>query len=207
LKFWAVVAILCAIVGTAAYHFGRDYVGQHLHEMDVHQRAPEIKPQASRPAIADEEDTSENPPIEPVVSVVEREPTSREERRARRELERPQDGAQLNAAEAAQDAGDGEAPEDERDEAPDDDQEAEDDQGDGDGYVVVAGSFADETNAEKQVERLTERGYQPFITTREEGGITYRRVTVGVFSTRDEADGVREELSSQGFDAAVWSEE
>ncbi len=202
LKFWTVVAILCAIVGTAAYYFGRDYVGEHLHEMEVEQRAPDIQPQAGAPSVAAEEDTSSNPPVQPVVSVTEREPSSREERRARRELEGPQDGAQLNAA---RDAADGENDSD----ADGEDAETDEEQsssGDEDGYVVVAGSFADQENADQQVQRLAERGYQPFITTQERDGITYRRVNAGVFSSREEAEGVQETLSSQGFDAAVWSE-
>lgn len=202
LKFWAVVAVLCAIVGTAAYHFGRDYVGQHLHEMEVHQRAPEIKPQSGPPTLAEDTDTSENPPVQPVISVRERDPSGREERRARRELEEPQDGAELNAAEAAADEA-GEQDEDASDDADAEEQAADESRQD-DGYVVVAGSFADAANAQKQVERLTERGYQPFITTKEQDGITYRRVNVGVFSTREEAEGVEEKLTSQGFDAAVW---
>lgn len=205
LKFWTVVAVLCAIVGTAAYYFGRDYVGQHLHEMEVQQRAPDIKPQSTTPTLAEDDDTSANPPVQPVVTVREREPTSREERRARRELEEPQDGAQLNAAKAAEEEADEpEEPEPEQTEEPEEEQA---DHGGSEGYLVVAGSFADQENAEQQVRRLTGRGYQPFITTHEREGITYRRVNVGVFSTRDEAEDVREKLSSQGFDAAVWSEE
>ena len=208
LKFWTVVAILCAIVGTAAFYFGRDYVGEHLHEMEVHQRAPEIKPQTGPPTLAEDEDTSTNPPVQPVVTVQEREPTSREERKARRELEEPQDGAELNAARAAEQEQDDTAAESGTDAAGDEETQAEEaDSGGEDGYVVVAGSFADEANAEKQVQRLADRGYQPFITTQEKNGITYRRVNVGMFASREEADGVREKLTSQGFDAAVWSEE
>jgi cell division protein FtsN len=206
-KFWAVVAVLCAIVGTAAYYFGRDYVGEHLHEMDVQQRAPEIKPQSSARSPGDNEDTRSNPPIEPVVTVREREPTSREERRARRELEEPQDGAQLHAAEAAEAAEEEEAAEEDAPSSADDEDGDEEQSARAEsGYVVVAGSFADEENAERQVRRLAERGYQPFITTQDRDGITYRRVNVGTFSSREEAENVQEELSSEGFDAGVWSE-
>jgi cell division protein FtsN len=72
--------------------------------------------------------------------------------------------------------------------------------------VVVAGSFADETNAQRQVRRLTDRGYQPYITTYEKDGITYRRVTIGVFDSHDDAEQAGEKLTSQGFDALVLSE-
>ena len=202
LKFWTVVAVLCAIAGAGMYYFGRDYVGKHLHEMEVQQRAPDIKPQRSTPALPDEDDASAEPPVQAIVTVREREPTSREERKARRELEEPQDGAQLHAAEADEAA---EAPE-EPEETDGSDEDEEQASGSG-GYVVVAGSFADEQNAEKQIHRLAQRGYQPFITTHEKDGITYRRVNVGTFDSREEADRVREKLTSQGFDAAVWSEE
>ncbi|MFO8080543.1 MAG: SPOR domain-containing protein [Armatimonadota bacterium] len=206
-KFWAVVAVLCAIVGTASYHFGRDYVGGHLHEMEVQQRAPEIKPQSGVRSPDDRDDTRSNPPVEAVVSVREREPTSREERRARRELEEPQDGAQLNAAEAAEAAADEEEA-DETETPASTDSEAGEEQSAGreGGYVVAAGAFADEANAKRQVQHLAEQGYQPFITTQERDGITYRRVNVGTFASREEAEGVQEKLTSEGFDAAVWSE-
>lgn len=201
LKFWTVVAVLCALVGTGMFYFGRDYVGKHLHEMEVEQRAPEIKPQTGVPTLAADDDASANPPVQAVVTVREREPTAREERRARQELEEPQDGAQLNAAAAqdddeAQDADSGAADAPDRDEAT----------SESDGYLVAAGSFADQENAERQVQRLAERGYHPFITTQNRDGITYRRVNVGSFDTREEAETVRERLSSQGFEAAVWGE-
>ncbi|MFW5868325.1 MAG: SPOR domain-containing protein [Armatimonadota bacterium] len=207
-KFWAVVAVLCAIVGIAAFHFGRNYVGEHLHEMEVQQRAPEIKPQSGAHSPDDREDTRSNPPIEPVVTVQEREPTSREERRARRELEEPQDGAQLHAAEAAEAAADEEDGDAETETPSSTDSEAGEEQSAGreGGYVVAAGAFADEANAKRQVQRLAEQGHQPFITTQDRDGITYRRVNVGTFSSREEAESVQEKLISEGFDAAVWSE-
>ncbi|MGC9320501.1 MAG: SPOR domain-containing protein [Armatimonadota bacterium] len=222
LKFWLVVAILCGIVGTGAYYFGRNYVGQHLHEMEVSQRAPEITPQPSASAAADESD--DEPPVKPVVIMREREPSAREKRRVARELSRPQDGAQLHAAEEAardqaprqESGGDEKQPaEDGGDEggeveeapaagpAPDEQPaKASDEQ-----YVVSAGSFADASNAQRQVQRLSERGYQPYITTVEKGDITYRQVNVGVFGEREQAEQVKDRLRSQGFDAAVWTEQ
>jgi len=210
LKFWSVVAVLCAIVGAGMYYFGRDYVGKHLHEMEVQQRTPEIKPQSPTQTLDAEDDPSSNPPVQPVVTVSERDPTSREERRARRELEEPQDGAQLHAAQAEADAAaeaEEETPEEpDEPEKPDDSEEDQEQASGSDGYVVVAGSFVDGENADRQVQRLAERGYQPFITTQEKDGITYRRVNVGTFEAREEAERVQEKLSSQGFEAAVWSE-
>ncbi len=206
LKFWSVVAVLCALVGAGMYFFGRDYVGKHLHEMEVQQRTPDIKPQSPTPTLDAEDDPSANPPVQPIVTVSEREPTSREERRARRELAEPQDGAQLHAAEAAAEAEEETPEEPDEPEKPEDSEEDQEQASGSDGYVVVAGSFADQENADRQVQRLAERGYQPFITTQEKDGITYRRVNVGTFEAREEAERVKEKLSSQGFDAAVWSE-
>lgn len=207
LKFWLVVAVGCAAVGIGAFYVGRDYVGKHLHEMDVRQRAPEIVPQVTSTAETDVE-TATEPPVEPIVIVTEREPTAREERRVRRELAEPQDGAQLHAAEAAGTAesersgSDTEAP---REEATGDRESGP--QPEAGGFVVTAGSFADEVNARRQVERLTEQGYQPYLSTVEKDGLTYHRVNVGLYDTRDQAERVRDQLRSQGFDAIVWAEQ
>ncbi len=72
---------------------------------------------------------------------------------------------------------------------------------------MVAGSFADESNAQRQVRRLAEQGYQPYLTSVETGGITYRRVNVAVFDSREQAEEVRDRLRSQGIDAVVWTEQ
>ena len=173
LKFWTVVAVLCAIVGSGMYYFGRDYVGRHLHEMEVEHRAPEIRPQPGAPALADDVDTSANPPVEPLVTVREREPTSREERRARRELEEPQDGAQLNAAREAEaeDGDTGEQP----------DGTPSPSAGSSGPARAASLSWPDRSPMKRTPRggaRLAERGYQPFITTQERDGITYRRVNV-----------------------------
>jgi cell division protein FtsN len=203
LKFWTVVAVLCAIVGIGTYFFGRDYVGEHLHEMEVEQRTPEIQPQTTSPSLAADDDTSANPPVEPVVLVREREPTSREERRALRELEEAPEAGEAHESEE-EGGGEDAADNDEGTEQAASGEQAE--ESGGSGYVVIAGSFADEANAERRVQDLAERGYQPFITTQERDGVTYRRVTVGVFGSREDAENVQEKLNSQGFEAAVWSE-
>ena len=206
LKFWLVVAVLCGIIGAATFYFGRDYVGKHLHEMEVRQRAPEILPQtgASTPASRDSED---EPPLKPVIVMAEREPTAREERRARREVTEPQDGASLHAAE--EDAGDDAAGEaTDADETPADEtpEEGATQEQSGGGYVVTSGAFADEANARRQVERLAQQGYQPYLTSVERDGVTYRRVNVGLYGSREQAEEVRDRLRSQGFDAAIWTE-
>lgn len=206
LKFWLVVAVLCGIVGAATFYFGRDYVGRHLHEMEVRQRAPEILPQTGAAALTSD-GSADEPPIKPVIVMTEREPTAREERRARREVTEPQDGASLHAAEA--DAGDQADDQDaDADETPTEDTSDEDaaQEQSGGGYVVSSGAFADGANARRQVERLAAQGYQPYLTSVEKDGVTYQRVNVGLYANREQAEEVRDRLRSQGFDAAVWSE-
>ncbi|MGD9495755.1 MAG: SPOR domain-containing protein [Armatimonadota bacterium] len=197
LKFWLLVAILCGIAGASAYFFGRNYVGAHLHEMEVKQRAPEIVPQTPPRPVADE-DMATEPPVKPVVIMTEREPTAHERRRALRELTQPQDGAQLHAAEAR---------EDESDKAPAEPSPADEPAPpDEPGYVVVSGSFADEANARRQVQRLVDLGFAPYVTATEKEGITYCRVNVGTFNTREQAEQVRDRLRAQGFEALVLTE-
>ena len=205
LKFWLVVAVLCGIVGTATFFFGRDYVGKHLHEMEVRQRAPEIRPQTGASGLTSD-GSEDEPPLKPVIVVTEREPTAREERRARREVAEPQDGASLHAAE--EDAGDAGTDQAGAADAPADQAPQEDSSQaqSGGGYVVTSGAFADEANARRQVERLAQQGYQPYLTTVQRDGVTFRRVNVGLYDSRDQAEEVCDRLRSQGFDAAIWTE-
>ncbi len=215
LKFWLGVAVLCGIVGTASYYFGKDYVGRHLHEMEVRQRAPDIVPQTGSAVVTDD-GAEQSPPIKPVVIMIEREPSSREERRVRRETALGRDEAEQPADEVGEGpsederpsereapSGDGERAEKE---TPEDTGRSASESGGGGRFVVAAGSFADETNADRQVQRLAQQGYQPYITTVERDGVTYRRVNVGVFDSREQAEQVEERLKSEGFDAAVWTE-
>ncbi|HUS80288.1 MAG TPA: SPOR domain-containing protein [Armatimonadota bacterium] len=200
LRFWAVVLVICGVVGLASYTIGKRYVGSHLHEMEVKEGAPEITPMdenVSQPA----EENGE-PPDKAVVTMHEREPTPRERREAEQELSGagPQDGAELHAAEAAQ----------ERDETPPPasaEQPPPQDEGASAGrkFVVSAGSFANEDNAQALVSRLAEMGYQPYVTHIEKDGMTYSRVNVGEFPSRDQAQEVADKLRSSGLDAAVYS--
>ncbi len=202
LKFWATVGVICALVGIVGFVIGRNYVGAHLHRMEVESRAPEIRPQTSQAPLPETEDAADSPPIEPVITLGEREPTSREQRRALRELTEPQDGAQLHATRTPQGREDREASADEAD-SDDEDSTAEAAPERRESYVVTAGAFADRTNAERQMERLSERGHDTNLISAESDGITYNRVQVGAFDSRAEADALVEQLKLQGFDATV----
>ncbi len=223
LRFWAVVAIICGVVGLVAYTVGKRYVGSHLHEMEVKEGAPQISPLGGSDMVRP--DDSDTPPEKPIVVVTEREPTPRERREAERELSDPQDGASLHADEAADDEPD--AADDDADSAdadddadadaaadPDEDADADDDAdpddavadaSDDGSHVVSAGSFANAENAKAQVSRLAGMGYHPYVTHVEKDGVTFSRVNVGEFDSRTKADDVADELKAKGFDAAVWT--
>ena len=200
LKFWSIVGVACAVVAVIGFRFGRDYVGGHLHSMEVEQRVPNIQPQSRGASLPAGDDPSSDPPVQAVVAISEREPTAREERTALRELENPSPqrsaggGGENSSQDADSSSGGEEALGDSEAEAA----------GSREGkFIVTAGAFADQVNAERQAQRLAESGYRPYITTIEKDGVTYRRVNVGVFDSRDQADELSEKLKSQGFDAAV----
>lgn len=199
LKFWTIVGVLCAVVGTVAFFLGRDYVGAHLHRMEVTQRVPDIQPRGGVETVPAHETSLDNPPVKPIITISEREPTAREQRRALRELTEPRETPVRRADRTG------------RTDEPGEDNGAEDEEGASDEsapaprgrFVVSAGAFADHVNAERQAQRLAEQGYEPFITTIDRDGVTYNRVNVGAFDSRDQADELTEKLKSQGFDAAV----
>lgn len=198
LRFWAVVLVICGVVGLISYTVGRRYVGSHLHEMEIKDGAPEISPM-DEDLVRPGEDT-DAPPEKPVVTMREREPTARERREAEQALEsgQPQDGAGLHAQEAQGD--EGEPAREETDDAP------AAGAGQGGAFVVTAGSFASEENAQTQVTRLAGMGYQPYVTRTERDGVTFTRVNVGQFPTREAADKVADELRAKGFDSAVYTQ-
>jgi len=209
LRFWAVVVIICGVVGLIAYTAGKRYVSGHLQEMTVKEGAPEILAQGDDVVRTPGED--DEPPEKPIIVMQEREPTARERREVERELaaDEPQDGAQLHAQEAEEEA-DADEPDDKEPAAADD----EDTPADSDevsapdatgSYVVTAGSFASADNAQTQVGRLAELGYHPYVTRVKKDGVTFSRVNVGQFPERSQADEVADELKTKGFDAAVWA--
>ena len=209
LRFWAVVVIICGVVGLIAYTAGKRYVGAHLQEMTVKEGAPEILAQGDDVVRVPGDD--DEPPEKPIIVMQEREPTARERREAEREAaaEEPQDGAQLHAQED-EDEADADEPEDaEPADADADDSPAASDEAstpDATGsFVVTAGSFASAANAQTQVGKLAELGYHPYVTRVEKDGVTFSRVNVGQFPGRSQADEVASELKAKGYDAAVWA--
>jgi len=197
LRFWTVVAVVCGLVFFGGYVFGKEWLGARLHEVEVSQGAPEISPEASLTEAS--EDESPEPPDKPVVVMEEREPSGRERREAEREVaaHEPQDGAQLHAVQQEQEK----PPAEEAEERPASEPTGPATTG---GFVVTAGSFADEGNARRVVRELSARGYQPYLTTVRTEGMTFRRVNVAVYARRADAEELQAKLTAEGYESAVW---
>lgn len=70
-------------------------------------------------------------------------------------------------------------------------------------YRVVVNSFTERKNAEAQQEKLLKAGYDSFLDTYIENGITYLRVVAGSYSVKANADKVLKDIKSKGFDAFI----
>ena len=188
--FWLIVLLICMVAGVISYQAGRNWVGRHLAEVNLRANQPEL-PSAGETDTEvvglDELDTS-TPPLTPTVTITDREPSEAE----KVEVER------ANLDRQAQD----EAEEGASDTAPHGEAEPDAEVSEG-GYVVTAGSYADQDNAQRAIQRLTEKGYRPFISEVDKEGITYQRVNVAVFDDRGQAEQLRDELKKQGFVSGV----
>ncbi len=190
--FWLTVLLICAIAGVLSYQAGKNWVGRRLAEVDLEGEArPEPTGESPTTEMLSGEQ-EEQAPLRPVVEIEEREPTGSERllgqpgQEGEQIAEGPQDGAELHATESEAEEGGAKQPP----------------TGDGE-WVVTAGSFAEEDNARRQVQKLEERGYNPFITEIQKEGITYHRVNVGTFSGRDDAEELAQQVREDGFVAGV----
>jgi cell division protein FtsN len=207
LRYWAVVAVVCGVVGLGGYAFGKGWLGARLHEMELSAGAPEISADVSvREAMATGA-SEDSPPAEPVIEVQEREPSGRERREAERELaaQEPQDGAELHAREAEreQPEREQERPAEAEAQPPAEPRETSTSASETERYVVTAGAYADERNARSVMRGLASQGYHPYATTIVKDGLTFQRVNVAVFGTREQAEKLAGALQAQGFAAAV----
>lgn len=192
LSFWALTLLLCAVAGIASYWVGRNWVGRQLGEAISSQHVA-IRPQ--EPGQGTESASSEDlepPPAEPKVEMVPREPTEAEKQElTAKALEKQAEEAEATpgaTAEPTETAGSA--------------RPAEPGAGAG-GYLVTAGSFTVAANAERVKRDLEAKGYRPYITEVQQRGATYRRVVVGAYSDRQQAEAVRKELTEAGFVAGV----
>ena len=189
--FWLIVFLVCIVAGVISYQVGKNWVGGQLAEISGQAEGVQVTPEDDS-QVADQLGPVEpKPPLTPQVTIEQREPSDSEKRAAqqmspeRAASREPQDGAELHAQPAA-------APP----EAPSTTS----------GYAVTAGSYASRDNAQRVVQRLTEAGYQPYITEVEKQGVVYQRVNVAVFDDRGEAEGLRDKLQQQGFVSGVMAQ-
>ncbi len=193
LGFWLIVLLICVIAGLLSYQAGRNWVGQRLAEVDLDKQRQTALPTDDGGTETGPGSEQGEPPLQAVVEIEERAPSEGEKAEIKmHELERqvedsgPQDGAELNAAAADRGVA--------RDEAST--------RGTGE-WVVVAGSFLQVENASNQVERLQAKGYAPTVGQIAKDGVTYHRVNVDSFASREDADKLAQKLRDDDFDATV----
>ncbi len=195
LAFWLIILLICAIAGVLSYQAGRNWVGQRLAEVDLHEeRGVSLGVEESGTQTVPVTDEGEaEAPLQPVVEVEERAPTEGEQAEMKlREAEKradeygPQDGAELHAAED--------------DERADSDESSAPASGE---WVVTAGSFAQAENANRQADGLRAKGYTPLITEITIEGRTFHRVNAGTFETRAEAEALVQKLRDDDFVAGL----
>jgi len=192
LAFWAITLLVCAVAGVLSYWVGRDWVGRQLGETISSQHVA-IRPQEpGQEAKPDGGEDLQPPPAEAKVEMTPREPTEAEKQElTAKALEKEAAEAEATPSAAAPPA-----------ETPASATAAESDSRTG-GYLVTAGSFTVAANAERVKRDLEAKGYHPYITEVQQRGATYRRVVVGAYGNRQEAEAVRRELTEAGFVAGV----
>lgn len=70
-------------------------------------------------------------------------------------------------------------------------------------YLVQAGAYGSQAEAEQQRAKLSMMGLEPKVSEREVNGRTMYRVRLGPFPQRDQADEARSKLSAAGVDSAL----
>jgi len=213
--FWAKVLVMCLILGTISFYIGRRYLGTRFSEGEIREGAPEIVVQVQGSG-ADVEQTEKPPPQKAKVEIEEREASEAEAARANREFVEADQEADVedDAADASsqgkEDESEAEGASNRSDYTSDeaDSGQAKDDAEDTGStrsghYVVIAGSFLNPENSQRMLQELKSKGYQPYVTKVTIGDKTYRRVNVGAFSGRQQADKLAEELADAGYEVTV----
>ncbi len=73
----------------------------------------------------------------------------------------------------------------------------------GTGYTVQVASTTGQADARRLIDLYTKRGYEPFITQTNIGGVTYYRIRIGEFQTLSDAKQLKQELSDR-FSLRPW---
>ncbi len=227
LGFWFITLVICAAAGLGSYRFGRQWIGDRLGgDVKSVLTSDELADRVSEEALAGGEagqwaDVPDEPPAKADVQVESAGVSLEDRQKLRHEKKRDADeGAGTENEAAEEQPADAAGPEKrEKPEAADDEESASDreerpaapepsraaDRG-GREHVVRAGSFTKSANAERLVDELRSKGYQPFVTETVVDGVTYRRVNVARYGDRDRALELRGELRADGYPAEVSSE-
>ena len=203
LSYWAIVVIVSVVLGGGAFAVGKYLVGGMVKGSNTDAGAPKVvaqAPEGEAPA-----ETATPPPAKAEVKVTPRPATEAE--RNDLELTQPQDGAQLNQDAGTSTAPDSSVGDDSKPVTSSDDEEAAPPAtataGKGGAYTVVAGSFADAANADREVSRLMGQGYTAYIVKVKRDGKTFHRVCVGSFAEAKAAQRLRDKLREDGTEASI----
>ena len=70
-------------------------------------------------------------------------------------------------------------------------------------YLIQAGAFRTEADAESQRARLAIMGWEARVSEREQAGRTVYRVRIGPFTRRDDAERLKDKLDSSGMESTL----
>lgn len=213
--WWGMVLLVSAILCAAGFAAGKYWVGGLLKRGEVDTGAPRIvveTEEGENRAGQGSDPGAKAPPEDAQVNLSERAPSEAE----REEIEQrhPQDGAQLSAdedtankpdesvgsdtkplpaAETKPDTGGSTTP-------------AAAGGGEGGSFRVVTGSFSDPANAQRELDSLAAKGFNPRIVKINRDGKVFHRVVVGSFDSRQGAEQLRDKLKQEGTSAAITSQ-
>ena len=227
LGFWFITLVICAAAGLGSYRFGRNWIGDRLGgEVKSVLTSDELASRVNEEAFggsdeADASDVPDEPPEKAIVEVESTPVTTGDRQRLRLGKER---GTRDSATDdSASDEGDDEAtpadsgeeeaePEPSTPEAKPETEPATSSgaartsEGGTREHVVRAGSFTKSGNADRLVDELRGKGYQPFVTETVVDGVTYHRVNVARYDEKEKALDLRGELRGEGYPAEISAE-
>ncbi len=209
LRFWGLVLLVTAVCAIASFHVAKHVVGEALMRTEAPRPRPRFAQQLPQEAEEEKKQPeSDEPPLKPIIKLLQRQPTELEKIRAKQEKDEASKTEEQQPA-AEEDSTVAPEPPQEAPVVPVSSPEAQAERPAERKavYTVRVGSFADRENAQAEVRRLAADGYQPFITTVEIGGETYHRVNVATFRHRNQATALVNQLTREGYDATVTEEE
>jgi cell division septation protein DedD len=210
-----VSVVLCA----AGFAAGKYWVGGLLKRGEVDTGAPRIvveTEEGENRAGQGSDPAAKAPPEDAQVSLSER--AASEAEREDIEQRHPQDGAQLSAEEDAANKPDesvgsdtkplpaAETKPEKKDTPGGAAAPAATGGGEGGSFRVVTGSFSDSANAQRELDSLAAKGFNPRIVKINRDGKVFHRVVVGTFDTRQGAEQLRDKLKQEGTSAAITSQ-